>query len=385
MAFKKTDLSALIAEAAEAEDHTQVVSTDDFSFDPPPAGVTVGRFIEYIEVGLHGQKPHKGKAKKDAEEVRVTFELLHPKKNIKEIEKEDGTKITIADRITVKLRKSLHEKASFRKLFDKMAYGRQDIKHFAQMLGEGFVITVYHNEVDKDGKKRTYANIQAEDGSWAVGAPVVVDPITETSKKVQIPEALSGLRMFLWNHPTQETWDSLFIDGDKEIKDAEGGVTTVSKNWIQNLIMKAKNFKGSPVEDMLNGAAVLDTADVEDAEESTEETDGLDALDALEETTEEVVEEVVEEAPAPKAAKPAAKPVAKPAAAKAPLTPVPAAKKTVAQVKPPVKAAAKPAPVKPAAPKLVAKTAAPAKAAPAKVKPKAVAPEEDPLAALGLV
>jgi len=260
------DYKALAAQAAEMEDQTDTQAGGEFEKQVVPEGVTFGRMIEYIELGKQKQRAFQGKPKKDADEVRVTFELLHPKKNIREVEV-DGKTIKVTDRISITLTKSLHEKSGYVKLFKTMARGREDIKHMAQMLNEGFLLTISHNVKEKDGKKTTYANLQ-KDGVYGIAAPVIVDPVAETTTAIPIPAALSPIRIFLWNNPTKETWDTLFIDGDKTVKEADGTEKQVSKNWLQNKILGATNFAGSALEDLLSGSAELEAAIGEPEEEA---------------------------------------------------------------------------------------------------------------------
>lgn len=282
---KALSIAELAAMAAEQEDQT-VVQTTTFNDDPPPAGVTVGRFIEYIEIGKQKQADFNGKPKPDADCVRLTFELLHPQKNIHEYEVE-GEKRTRADRVSIRISKKMSDKAKFKKLFNAMTYGRDSVKHMAQMLGEAFIITIYHNVVEKDGKKNTYVNLD-NDGQYGIRAPFVEDPLEGTKKDVPVQDAISPLRLFLFNNPTKETWDSLFIDGTREVKKDGGAVEHISKNWLQELILSASNYSGSALEALLGGVGDLPTD-----------------------------EETVEEKPVEKpAAKPAAKPADKPAATK---------------------------------------------------------------------
>jgi hypothetical protein len=284
---KALSIAELAALAAENEDQT-VVQTTTFDNEPPPAGVTIGRFIEYIELGKQKQADYNGKPKPDADTVRLTFELLHPKKNIHEYEVE-GEKRIRADRVSIKVSKKLSDKAKFKKLFNALTYGR-DIKHMAQMLGEAFIITVYHNVVEKDGKKNTFVNLD-DDGVYGIKAPFVIDPLEETRKDVAVGEAISPLRLFLFNNPTQETWDSLYIDGTRERKLDGGATEQVSKNWLQEVILGASNYAGSALEQLIGGVADLPTS-------------------------EEEVEQP-EEKPVATKPKAAAKPADKPAAAKA--------------------------------------------------------------------
>ncbi|KRR22170.1 hypothetical protein [Bradyrhizobium retamae] len=298
---KALSIAELAAIAAEQEDQT-VEQTVSFDNEPPPAGATVGRFIEYIEIGKQKQPDYNGKPKPDAECVRLTFELLHPKKNIHEYEVE-GEKRVRADRVSIRISKKMSDKAKFKKLFNAMTYGRDSIKHMAQMLGEAFIITIYHNVVEAEGKKRTYVNLD-QDGQYGIRAPFIIDPLEETKKDVPVGDPISPLRLFLFNNPTKETWDSLFIDGTREVKKDGGAVEHVSKNWLQELILDASNYSGSALEALLGGVAELPTSEEEVAEQPEEKP--------------------VEKKTVATVAKAAAKPAGKPAAAK---PSAPAAKK----------------------------------------------------------
>lgn len=252
------DVKALAALAAEQEDQTKAPERADFEVRIPAAGVTVGRFIEYIELGKHKQPDYQGKKKPDAEMVRIVFELLAPK-NIRE-EEVQGTPTKFADRITLTIKKSTDDKAGFKKLFRAMTYGR-DIKHMAMMLGEAFVITVIHNPVGEGDDKKTYANIRDDSGVWQIAAPFKVDPLTEEKTAYPVAEPLSPVKIFLWKNPTKETWDSLFIDGTRTVKDAKGNETEVSKNWLQEKIIAATDFDGSPLMTLLGGVQALPTTE----------------------------------------------------------------------------------------------------------------------------
>lgn len=250
------DYKALADEAAEYENQSETTSGGgDYEQREIPAGVTFGRLIEYIELGVQKQPSYDGKPKADADQVRITFELLHPKKNIREVEI-DKVVHKFADKISITIKKSLHEKSGFTKLFTAMKYGRE-VAHMGQMLNEAFLLTVTHNK-SKDGKK-TYYNLQ-NDGVYGISAPVIIDPVAETSTPIPVGAALSPIRIFLWNKPTKATWDSLFIDGDRTVKDADGNEKQESKNWLQNKILGATNFAGSALEDLLSGSAELEAA-----------------------------------------------------------------------------------------------------------------------------
>ncbi|MGX9389632.1 hypothetical protein ACWX0O_01785 [Nitrobacteraceae bacterium UC4449_H16] len=295
---KALSIQELAAMAAETEDQT-VETTTTFDNEPPPAGPTVGRFIEYIELGKQKQPDYAGKPKPPADVLRLTFELLSPKKNIHEYEV-DGEQRVRGDRVSIQVTKKMGDKAKFKKLFKAMTYGRDDIKHMAQMLGEAFIITIYHNVVkgEAGAKDRTYVNLD-NDGAYGISAPFIVDPLEETKKALDVREPISPLRLFLFNNPTKETWDSIFIEGTREKKLDGGAVEQVSKNWIQERIMGAVNFEGSPLEALLGGVADLPVSEEEVAAEVEEKT----------EAPADPVQKVV--------AKAAAKPADKPAAVKA--------------------------------------------------------------------
>lgn len=247
-------IAELAALAAETDDQTETTVGGDFERRVPQEGLTVGRLIEYIELGVHGNKPYQGKPKPDSDQVRITFELLSEKKgNIYEVDV-DGGKKKLTEKVTVKLAKKQGEKAGFKKLFEVMRYGRPEIKHMAQMLGHAFKISIEHNK-SADGKE-TYANIRDKDGNWHISAPRIVkeDPIEGTKEIItlNVPEQLTPSKIFLFNHPNKETWDSLYIDGTRTVKEEGKPDREESKNWLQETILSAKNYKGSPLDALLN-------------------------------------------------------------------------------------------------------------------------------------
>ena len=267
-----SNIDDLINLAASTEDQTITKEGGDFEYQIPPAGATLGRLIEYIELGKQPQRPYQGKDKPDAEEVRLTFELLGPK-HINEIEVE-GEKRKVSNIISFKVAKKFGDRAKFKKIFNKLTYGRADHKHMAQCLGEPYLLTVYHNEVGEGSDKKTYANLNDKDGNYGIAAPMITDPLTQnvTDLKDKCPASLRSRKVFLWDHPTQETWSSLFIDGTREVKDNKGNVTQESKNWLQELILSASNFSGSPLDTMLSGVSASDiTAAEQEAEDLPEE------------------------------------------------------------------------------------------------------------------
>lgn len=259
-----TELQDLIANAVELEDQSDRSGSSDYEYVPPAAGITVARLIEYVELGVQPQGQFQGKEKEPAESVRLVFELLNPKKNIREIEV-DGKTVKIADRITLTLKKSMHPKAKYAKLFDKMKYGRDSITHMAQMLNDPFILTVTHRVVENEGTKRTYVNITNEAGEYTIQAPFKLDPLTEEKTNIPVQKAVSPLKLFLFKKPTKGTWDALFIDGEREEKGPDGQTKTISRNRIQNKIKEALNFEGSEVQKLLSGSTELPDSFEEEA------------------------------------------------------------------------------------------------------------------------
>ena len=280
------DINALANLAAETEDQNVVQEHTEFERVLAPAGKTIGRLIEYIELGKQKQRPYQGKEKPDADEVRLTFELLG-KGHINEIEVE-GEKVKTSNVISVKIAKKFGERAAFKKLFNKLQYGRADKKHMAQMLNEPFIIEVQHNTVGEGKEAKTYANIRDKDGAFLISSPFVQDALSGETKDISkaVPQSLRSPKLFLWDHPTQETWDSLFIDGTREVKNGDK-VEQVSKNWLQELIMSASNFNGSPLHTMLEGISTTDLKmseegeDLDDEIPFDEETSEVDPLAEL--------------------------------------------------------------------------------------------------------
>lgn len=253
-------IAELAALAAKTSDQSKDTAAT-YEAQLPPAGQTPMRFIEYIELGHQPQKPFQGKPKQPCPEVILTFELLG-QKYVREVDVEGGKKL-ISDILSERVQIKLSDKANFRKLFGKMTYGRSEITHLAQMLGEPFKGTITHSPAtnEKGEAIKQYANLRTEDGTIGIAAPFMNIPLVdadgeptgETERKaLKVRDPLRPLRIFLFDNPTKETWDSLFIDGYREIKNADGTTTKQSKNWIQERILGSTQFTGSALEALLH-------------------------------------------------------------------------------------------------------------------------------------
>ena len=133
---------------------------------------------------------------------------------------------------------SNHEKARFKKFFDRMNV-KGDIKHAAQKLGQAFRVEVT-KDVSKAGKEYNGINFDT------LKVLPAFDP--ETGEKIVLPELKADeVKLFLWNNPTKETWDALYIDG-------VNAKTGKSKNFIQEEILSAADYNGSALQQLLEGA-----------------------------------------------------------------------------------------------------------------------------------
>ncbi|AIW03092.1 hypothetical protein PM75_009 [Proteus phage PM 75] len=187
-------------------------------------GTYYGHFLEYIELGKQlPTKDGKPTGKPAVLTVKVAFKLYSPTGEVAYIR-------------PYPMAYSNGEKANFKKLFDRLNL-KGDIKHMAQKLGQAFKFEVT-KETSRQGKEYNKINLET-----ITGLPKF-DP--ETGEAVKLPELdTSELRLFLWSNPTQETWDALYIDGTND--------KGKSKNFIQEDILKAVDYEGSPLQALLEG------------------------------------------------------------------------------------------------------------------------------------
>lgn len=195
-----------------------------------PEGYAYARLTEYVEIGDVVQE-FNGEAKSPAPHMYLGFAIWGAG-----YQNEDGTPGRIT---TYDLSLSNNGKAKAFKLFKRMNW-RSTATNFAQMLGDAFVLKIAHHTAKAPGSKpRSIIDLD--------GMLPPVDPITQAA--YPIPEAPdTAYKLFLWDTPTPETWATLFIDGKRD----DG----TSKNWLQEKVMEATNFVGSPLDIMLGGVAV---------------------------------------------------------------------------------------------------------------------------------
>ena len=256
------DFSKLGKTAAESDDLTQNKS---FEREVPKEGLAFLRLIGYIETGRHKSK---NPAYKPALNCQLVFELSH-KRHLIDM---DGK--MVPQKFTLRLNKGATAKSGYKKVFNQMnkACGGGHTTFF-QMMGKPLLGEIFHNIVEKDDTKTVYANLD-NDGAFSFKAPKQEDAISGDIVAIAIPEVHNEMIGFMWENTSfddvtyKAMWDSLYIDGTRTDKDNK----EVSKNWIQELIMKNLEWEGSTCQAITQEHVNLDdisgSIDLADAAES---------------------------------------------------------------------------------------------------------------------
>ena len=200
-----------------------------------PEGYAFGRLVEYIEFGNQPQE-FQGQAKDPALEFTLGFALTG-----EGYQNDDGTPYIVR---TYNTALSRNEKSRAFKMFKALNW-KGTAKSFAQLLGETFLVKIKQVPKSKTDPK-IVSRIDLD------GFLPPLDPVTR--QPYPVAEAPDDMyRLFLWSRPTKEAWDSLYIEGEYEGK---------SKNRIQEQILAALDFQGSPLQQLLmqSGVTALPTA-----------------------------------------------------------------------------------------------------------------------------
>lgn len=200
-----------------------------------PEGYAFGRLVEYIEFGNQPQE-FQGQAKDPALEFTLGFALTG-----QGYQNDDGTPYIVR---TYNTALSRNEKSRAFKMFKALNW-KGTAKSFAQLLGDTFLVKIKQVPKSKTDPK-IVSRIDLD------GFLPPLDPVTR--QPYPIAEAPDDMyRLFLWSRPTKEAWDSLYIEGEYEGK---------SKNRIQEQILAALDFQGSPLQQLLmaSGVTALPTA-----------------------------------------------------------------------------------------------------------------------------
>ena len=246
-----SNLQQLLAEQNEAQavsgvDMSEAVSGGQGARLLPP-GIAFAQLIEVVELGKQPQE-YNGQAKDPVMEVQLAFALTGqcqtPDANgaFEKYTNEDGTPYIIRP---YSMAMSRNEKAAAFKLFKALNY-KGTAKTFGQLLGQKWLVNVVH--VPKSQKDKTIVS-RLDMGSFRPA----IDPMS--GQPYPIPDAPdSYFKAFAWAKPTLAAWDSLFVEGEwaaVEAKDGKPARAAQSKNKVQETILGAIDFDGSPLQALL--------------------------------------------------------------------------------------------------------------------------------------
>lgn len=221
-----------------------------------PEGIMMVRFSEYIEKGKQKHKGFEGKPDSWDDTVRLGFQVLGGSgkdlegNRVPYYNTEQEHPMTIR---TFNTKMLYNTKSRFIKLFNAMNFKKA--VSMVQLLGEAYLINCKIVNKMKDGKQ-----VQINEFDFA-GIREAIDPATgEPYNLPPLDESL--VRVLLWDAPSKEQWDSLYIEGTKE----DGS----SKNFIQEEVMNAQNFVGSKLAIMLGVSKMPDgVSEVQEVPENT--------------------------------------------------------------------------------------------------------------------
>lgn len=255
-------------DAAELTDMTDLKTGGGKGNRLLPTGLAFVRLSAYVEYGNQPQE-FNGKAKDPALEFRLGFTIVG---GVGEQEGENGVTFeedfVQGDHYPViysyDTAQTTYAKSKAVAMFNAVNTAPKGT-HFTQKLGTLYTIQIGRYK-DKKGKLRNshdFTTLQP-----------AIDPIKR--KPYQHYENVNGdmvelraltpedVQVFLWNKPTtvsteqyQAMWDSIKIEGTYEVKDADGNVKeTKSKNFIQEKCLKALNFEGSSLQQLIGGVGL---------------------------------------------------------------------------------------------------------------------------------
>lgn len=246
-----SNLAQLLAEQNEAQAASGIDMREAVSGGQGarllPAGIAFAQLIEVVELGKQPQE-FNGQAKDPVLEVQLAFALTGqcqtPDANgsFEKYTNEDGTPYIIRPYPMAMHR---NEKAAAFKLFKALNY-KGTAKTFGQLLGQKWLVNVVH--VAKSKVDKTLVS-RLDMGSFRPA----IDPMS--GQAYPIPDAPdSYFKAFSWTKPTLSAWDSLYVAGEwaaVEAKDGKPARAAQSKNRVQETILGAVDFEGSPLMTLL--------------------------------------------------------------------------------------------------------------------------------------
>jgi len=239
MGMTVQEILALANEVAEQSHDMNVAVKGGGGARLLPEGYAYCRLVEYIEFGMQPQE-FNGKAKDPAMEFQLGFALYNTADRV--YQNDDGTPYIIRP---YSMAMSANEKARSFLLF-KLLNWKNQYRHFGQMLTQGFLAKIVH-----EPKSKTDPKIVSRLDLKGFLPPVD----TVSGQPHPIPEARpEDIRAFFWDRPDKATFDSFYQDGKWD----DGR----SKNVIQETMLAATDFAGSPLQQLLmsSGITALPTA-----------------------------------------------------------------------------------------------------------------------------
>lgn len=235
-----------------------------FTYELPEEGDCFVRLCDYIEVGDQVTQ-YLGKDKPPQRQVLLAFEILSPKYLIKD----KNENVIAAPKISLMMMPmSQNSGSGFYNLFMQLR-GKTQATHMAQLLGrKAWRAEIVHTK-SKDGKK-TYAGFK-KGKSFTFAEATNMDENGDLVP-IKVRPLVSEPRLFLYDHPSEEHWNALHIDGQSD--------SGKSKNWIQNLIINSTNFSSSKLARMLSKLdTVHDTVEKDIVKDSQPIDNSFDDLD----------------------------------------------------------------------------------------------------------
>ena len=243
----------------ELVDMTETVTGGGSGRGLLPTGVAFVRLAGYIELGNHAGE-YQGKKKDPKPNFKLVFKVVGGGGTNLAGEDEDFVQGEFYPTLsTYNTELSQHEKARAVKLLNAVNIAPKKT-HFIHKLGQLYTLPIAVKK-SKDGKRDVqdvdFTNLQA-----------AIDPITR--KSYVMPELTKeDIQVFLWNKPStvswedyENMWNCIHIEGEWEAqKDDKGNITKParSKNYLQEECLKAVNFAGSDLEQLIArvGGAVI--------------------------------------------------------------------------------------------------------------------------------
>ena len=284
------DINALIAQAAKESLDMNEKSTGGGGATPPVAGTCLATLIGVVELGRRLKKGHKGAPDKKVRKARLTFELAGGTNP--HTQNEDKT-ASFAKRVNVNVwlpepGRQPHAKSAVYKLMSKLNYAKDDaIRILAQCIGKHYKVVVSVEEFTNDaGEVIKYGSLGGAEEGYRISPPQndITDDDGMPTGQVRLiaaPEVIGETRVFLWDYANKAMWDALFIEGEYEATEAADGKPAKpakSKNIIQEELMQALDWVGSPMQTILAAGGELETGEIETVREQGDADDALAGL-----------------------------------------------------------------------------------------------------------